>query len=71
MRVLLIEARPARRACQSRASPGVGCEVTYARDPLEARAAYDHANFDLAIVDLLDEHLNRDFDSRRPPGLPH
>jgi DNA-binding NarL/FixJ family response regulator len=69
MRVLLIEDHGPLAGLVSRElHQEYGCEVTYARDPLEARAAYHHANFDLAIVDLLYEHLNRDFDSRRAAG---
>jgi DNA-binding NarL/FixJ family response regulator len=68
MRVLLIEdhaplaglvGRELQREC--------GWEVTYARDPREV-SAHDRASFDLAIIDLLYEHLTRDFDSRRLAG---
>ena len=69
MRVLLIEDHVPLAGLVSRElHQEYGCEVTYARDPLEARAAYQQASFDLAIVDLLYEHLNRDFDSRRAAG---
>jgi DNA-binding NarL/FixJ family response regulator len=45
-----------------------GYEVVCARDPLEARDLYQSTNFDLAIVDLLFEHLNRVFERRPVPG---
>ena len=41
-----------------------GHDVTWARDPLEARRL-DDGEFDVAVVDLLFEHLSRAFDQRR------
>jgi len=46
----------------------LGCEVSCARDPVEALAGHRDHEFDLAIVDLLYEHLNRDFEARRIAG---
>jgi DNA-binding NarL/FixJ family response regulator len=69
MRVLLIEDHVPLAGLVSRElQQEYGCEVTCAADPLEARTAYRDTSFDLAIVDLLYEHLNRDFDARRAAG---
>lgn len=64
MRILLIEdttqlAGPIVRELQDEH----GHDVTWVRDPLEARRT--RGAFDVAIVDLLFEHLSRDFDDRR------
>lgn len=68
MRVLLIEDHAPLAGLVSRElERECGWEVSYARDPHEV-AAYDRASFDLAIVDLLYEHLTRDFDIRRAAG---
>jgi DNA-binding NarL/FixJ family response regulator len=69
MRVLLVEDHvPLAELVSRELHEESGHEVTCARDPIEARAAYEHTSFDLAIVDLLYEHLNRAFDSRRAAG---
>ena len=70
MRVLLIEDHAQLAGLVSRELHHAhGWQVTAAaRDPLVARAAYRDTSFDLAIVDLLHEHLIRDFDERRAAG---
>lgn len=69
MRVLLIEDHAQLAGLVSRELHHAhGWQVTCARDPLVARAAYRDTSFDLAIVDLLHEHLIRDFDERRAAG---
>lgn len=45
-----------------------GHVVTRARDPIEAQLCLAAASFDVAVVDMLFEHLTRDFDSRRSSG---
>jgi DNA-binding NarL/FixJ family response regulator len=64
MRLLLIEdatqlAGPIARELRAE----YGHEVTCARDPLEARVLGEQ--FDVVVVDLLFEHLSREFDARR------
>lgn len=69
MRVLLIEDHVQLAGLVGRElSQEYGHEVTLARDPIEARAAYRDATFDLVIVDLIYEHLTRDFEARRTAG---
>lgn len=62
MRVLLIEdhsqlAGLVRQELQEK----YGYKTTSVRDPLSARKAYENEEYDLAIVDLLYEHLNEEF----------
>lgn len=69
MRILLIEdhaqlAGPVSRELQEE----FGCTVKHARDPIEAAEAYREGEFDLAVVDLLYQHLNNDFEARRAAG---
>jgi DNA-binding response OmpR family regulator len=66
MRVLLIEDHVQLAGLVGRElSQEHGHDVMLARDPIEARAAYRAATFDLVIVDLIYEHLTRDFEARR------
>jgi DNA-binding NarL/FixJ family response regulator len=66
MRVLLIEDHAQLAGLVRRElSEEHGYEITWARDPLTARAAYENADYDVAVIDLLYEHLNQEFDSRR------
>jgi DNA-binding NarL/FixJ family response regulator len=69
MRVLLIEDHNQLAGLVARElEQEFGCSVTHARDPIEAVAAYRDDEFDLAIIDLLYEHLSRDFEIRRAAG---
>jgi DNA-binding NarL/FixJ family response regulator len=69
MRVLLIEDHVQLAGLVGRElQQEFGCSVTHARDPVEARALYRAGAFDLAVIDLLYEHLNRDFEARRAAG---
>jgi len=69
MRILLVEDHTQLAGLVSRElTAEYGYEVVCARDPLEARELYESASFDLAIVDLLFEHLNRAFERRPVPG---
>jgi len=42
-----------------------GHEVDWVRDPLEARHQLQDKRYDVAVVDLLYEHLTQQFDARR------
>jgi DNA-binding NarL/FixJ family response regulator len=69
MRVLLIEdhthlAGPVSRELEAE----FGCTVKHARDPIEAAAMYREGEFDLAVVDLLYQHLHDDFEARLAAG---
>jgi len=69
MRILLIEDHVQLAGLVGRElQQEFGCTVTHKRDPVEAKDAYRAGEFDLAIVDLLYEHLNRDFEARRAAG---
>ncbi len=69
MRVLLIEDHTQLAGLVARElEQEFGCSVTHARDPIEAQSAYRDDEFDLAIVDLLYEHLSRDFEIRKAAG---
>jgi DNA-binding NarL/FixJ family response regulator len=69
MRILLVEDHTQLAGLVGRElTAEYGHEVLCARDPLEARELYESASFDLAIVDLLFEHLNRAFERRPVPG---
>lgn len=45
-----------------------GHTVTWLRDPTLLETALDGDRFEVAIIDLLYEHLNREFDARRLAG---
>lgn len=45
-----------------------GHDVTWLRDPTLITAKLSEQRFDVAIVDVLYEHLNREFDARRLAG---
>jgi DNA-binding NarL/FixJ family response regulator len=69
MRVLLIEdhthlAGPVSRELEAE----FGCTVKHARDPIEAAGMYRQGEFDLAVVDLLYQHLHEDFQARLAAG---
>lgn len=69
MRILLIEdhthlAGPVSRELEAE----FGCTVKHARDPIEAAAMYRQGEFDLAVVDLLYQHLHHDFEARLAAG---
>jgi DNA-binding NarL/FixJ family response regulator len=69
MRVLLIEdhthlAGPVSRELEAE----FGCTVKHARDPIEAVGMYRQGEFDLAVVDLLYQHLHEDFEARLAAG---
>jgi DNA-binding NarL/FixJ family response regulator len=78
MRVLLIEDHvPLAGLVGRELTDKHGYEVTLARDPLSARAEYEVSGYDIAVVDLLYEHLNAEFEAvlargeltARSPGL--
>jgi DNA-binding NarL/FixJ family response regulator len=69
MRILLIEdhtqlAGPVSRELEAE----FGCTVKHARDPIEAAGMYAPGEFDLAVVDLLYQHLHQDFEARMAAG---
>lgn len=69
MRILLVEDSDQLAGSVSRElETEYGHAVTWIRDPLALNAVLDGETFDVAIVDLLYEHLNRDFDARRLAG---
>lgn len=43
--------------------------MTWARDPVGARETYQGMDYDLAIIDLLYEHLNQEFEDLRRKGM--
>lgn len=66
MRVLLVEdhsqlAVPIARELETEH----GHQVTWSRDPLEAADRLRERNFDVAVIDLLYEHLTHQFDTNR------
>lgn len=64
MRVLLIEDHvPLAGLLARELTDKHGHEVTQARDPLSARAKCQTSGYDIAVVDLLYEHLNVDFEA--------
>lgn len=66
MHVLLVEDHSQLAGPISRELAGeYGHEVDWVRDPLEARNRLQSKSYDVAIVDLLYEHLTQQFDVRR------
>src|SRR5450755_1242301 len=45
-----------------------GHSVTWLRDPTQLESALVQSHFDVAIIDLLYEHLNREFEASRMAG---
>lgn len=69
MRILLVEDSDLLAGAVSRElEREYGHTVTAVRDPLGLDALLDAERFDAAVVDLLYEHLNRDFDALRLSG---
>jgi len=66
MRILLVEDHSQLAGPISRELMGeYGHEVDWVRDPLEARHQLQHKRYEVAVVDLLYEHLTQQFDARR------
>jgi DNA-binding NarL/FixJ family response regulator len=69
MRVLLIEDHDQLAGLVSRElHEKHGYEMTWARDPVSARETYRDVRYDLAIIDLMYEHLNLEFENLRRQG---
>jgi DNA-binding NarL/FixJ family response regulator len=68
LNILLVEDSDQLAGSTSRELEEYGHSVTWLRDPLPIEAELARHRFDVAIIDLLYEHLNHEFNNRRLTG---